>query len=142
MTTWYSRIVVPFLWIEFASPCAKRECSLDWDKRIFFFHQMPYFVSYLSHDFSCTVVLSCLKFLITFLFLGSRALLFQLFHLVTLISCFMQFPFPRSPLSSCGSLDLWLLSRLLLRISLRCSAGLASLFPGCFPCSGHFPQKG
>lgn len=35
LAMWCSRIIAPFLWVEFVSPCAKEECSLDQDKRIF-----------------------------------------------------------------------------------------------------------
>lgn len=83
LAMWYSRFIVLFFRIEFVSPCAKRECFLDWDKRIFFsikYLQSYHILSFLFEPWlSCTVVSSCLKFLITFLFLGSCALLFQLF---------------------------------------------------------------
>lgn len=114
-------------------------------KGFFKLHQVlkiiPYFVSfsYLSHDFLFTVVSSCLKFLITFLFLASCALLFQLFSILSLLlSVFCSSLFQQSPPSSCCNWTCWLLSRLLHschpRNSLHFSNGLVSLFLGFHVC--------
>lgn len=139
---WYSSTISSsFPWIEFVRTCAKGECFLDQDKRIFFlsvkylksYHILCFFLIWaMTFLYSCFILSEISNY---FLFLGSCALLFQVFPSCHSYFLFYVVPFfTRALHPPARILTCWLLSKLLhichAKISLHYSTGLVSVFLG------------
>lgn len=144
------KIYSSFFQIEFVSPCAKRDYFLDWDKRIFFLHQIlaviPYFVFLIwamTFLFSCLIlseISNYLSYSWIVCFIISAFPILSLLFSVLCCSLLRQ-----SPLYSCHNLDILLLSRLLQschpRILSTALLGWFHCFSDSFifiPCSSNY----